>query len=192
MAIEKLNLAKGGIYRDQMLKTHSEVTGMIANYVAELREFDDKHSKLLFLASYYHDMGKGILEKYMGNHKIQFERCLGELEKVISDIDDETRRILAHLILRHHYTSKKDISRLAEIFVPVDTNIDVLLRTLRFCDRLASIEEVNHARLDRLSKLGLPLELFAYTISWEGLIAGKIMDFADEVLSECVSKRNPK
>lgn len=184
MVMEKVSLAKGGIYRDQTLKAHSEVTGKIAEYVAELREFDDKHSRLLVLASYNHDIGKGILEKYAGNHKIQFERCLEELEKVTSNVDNETRRIVAHLILRHHYTSKEDISRLAEIFVPLDINIDVLLRMLRFCDHLASIEEVNHGRLDELSKLGLPLEVFAYTISWEGLIAGKIMDFADEVLSE--------
>ncbi len=184
MVIEKISLAKGGIYRDQMLKTHSAVTSKIAEYVSELREFDDKHSRLLFLASYHHDMGKGILEKYVGNHKIQFEKCLDELEKVRPDVDVETRRIIAHLILRHHYTSKEDISKLAEIFIPVDINIDVLLRMLRFCDHLASIEEVNHGRLDELSKLGLPLEVFAYTISWEGLMAGKIMDFADEVLNE--------
>ena len=106
MVIEKMSLAKGGIYRDQMLKTHSEVTSKIAKYVAELRDFDSEHAQLLFLASYYHDMGKGILEKYMGNHKIQFERCLDELEKVRPDIDIETRQIVAHLILRHHYTSK--------------------------------------------------------------------------------------
>ncbi len=184
MVIEKMSLAKGGIYRDQMLKTHSEVTGNIAKYVAELREFDGKHAQLLFLASYHHDMGKGILEKYMGNHKIQFERCLNELEKARPDVDVENRQIVAHLILRHHYTSKEDISKLAEIFVPVDVNIDVLLRMLRFCDHLASVEGVNLGRLDDLSKLGLPLEVFAYTISLEGLIAGKIMDFVDEVLRE--------
>jgi hypothetical protein len=178
------SLAKSGIYRDQMLKTHSEVASNIATYIAELREFDNKHAVLLFLASYYHDIGKGILEKYMGNHKIQFERCLIELEKLRPDINLENRRIVAHLILRHHYTSKEDISKLSEIFVPVDINIDVLLRMLRFCDHLASIEEVNLGRLDDLCKLGLPLEVFAYTISLEGLIAGKIMDLTDQTLIE--------
>lgn len=178
------SLAKGGIYRDQMLKTHSEVASNIATYIAELREFDNKHAELLILASYYHDIGKGILEKYMGNHKIQFERCLIELEKLRPDVNVENRRIVAHLILRHHYTSKEDISKLSEIFVPVNINIDVLLRMLRFCDHLASVEEVNLGRLDDLCKLGLPLEVFAYTISLEGLIAGKIMDLTDEVLKE--------
>ena len=48
---------------------------------------------------------------------------------------------------------------------------------------LASVEGLPR-RLDDLCKLGLPLEVFAYTISLEGLIAGKIMDFADEVLRE--------
>jgi HD superfamily phosphodiesterase len=184
MNVETQSLAKGGIYRDQTLKAHSKVTSQIAKYVAELRKFDDKHSTLLFLAAYYHDMGKGILEKYMGSHKIQLERCLEELEKESLKVGKESEKIIAHLILRHHYTSKEDVSKLSEIFVPADVNIDVLLRMLRFCDHLASIEDVNHAHLDELSKLGSPLELFAYTISLEGLVAGKIMDLTDEVLKE--------
>lgn len=180
----KTDLAKGGIYRDQTLKTHSAVTSQISKNIAELRGFDEKHSRLLYLASYYHDMGKGILEKYVGSHKIQFERCLEELEKERLNVDEESKRIIAHLILRHHYTSKEDISKLSEIFVPADVNIDVLLRMLRFCDRLASIENVNLAHLDELTRLGSPLELVAYTISLEGLMAGKIMDITDEVLVE--------
>jgi hypothetical protein len=160
------------------------VTSQIARHVAELRKLDDKHSKFLFWASYYHDMGKGILEKYSGSHKVSFERCLEELEKVGLETDDESKRIVAHLILRHHYTSKKDILKLSEISVPVDVNADVLLRMLRFCDHLASIESVNHALLGELCRLGSPLELFAYTISLEGLVAGKIMDLTDEVLME--------
>jgi hypothetical protein len=184
MAAKTPSLAKGGIYRDQTLKAHSEVTSHIARYVADLREFDDKHSMLLFLASYYHDLGKGIFEKYAGNHKIQFERCLEELEKERLNIDEESRKIIAHLILRHHYTSKEDILKLSEIFVPADINPDVLLRMLRFCDHLASIENVNLAHLDELRKLGSPIEVFAYTISLEGLVAGKMMDLIDEVLKE--------
>lgn len=184
MTVDNQSLAKGGIYRDQTLKAHSEVTGHIARYVAELRKFDDKHSRLLFFASYYHDMGKGILEKYMGSHKIQFERCLEELDKQRLDIDEESKKIIGHLILRHHYTSKEDISKLSEIFVPAEVNLDVLLRMLRFSDHLASTEDVNLAHLDELCKLGSPLEVFAYTISLEGLVAGKIMDLTDEVLKE--------
>jgi len=179
-----MKLAKGGQLRDQEWRVHASTTGQIARIIADLRHLDERHKKLLEYCSYWHDIGKKVMQTYKGKHKLAFEICFKELksENELSAVDEDILKIVAHLILRHHYTSKKDIEELTKIYVPPDANIDFILRNLRASDWLASKDQVNLAELDRIINQVKPLGLFAYTISREGVLAGKVMDIIDEVV----------
>ncbi len=181
-----LSLAKGGIYKDQLIETHSKVTQQISEKIIELRpDFDGIHGKLLSTAAYLHDLGKEVEGKYKGNHKLEFDRCISILE---SRGVSEYREVVAHLILRHHYTSKQDVFELKDINLPSNINEELILRNLKVSDNLASIDSINLAELDRISNLAEPLKLFAYTVSREGIAAGKIMDLVDGELGELGGK----
>lgn len=182
--MEKMLLAKGDLSRDQTWVAHARTTQEIAKIIAELRMFDENHSELLQLVAYLHDIGKKVTESFKGKHKIQFETCVEEIEREFKEIEEEKAKIIAHLILRHHYTSTKDIEELMKIWVPPHISTDLLLRYLKAADRLASIDYLNMADVESLTKLVKPLKLFAYTISREGIIAGKIMDIVDAQLGK--------
>ena len=177
-------LAKGGEYRDQEWYTHAEITRDIAKMISELRNFSEIHRELLIYSSYFHDIGKKIFKTHKGNHKLQFEECCKEIKSKLKDSDEDTISTIAHIILRNHYTSKKDIKKLEEIYIPSNVNIDLILRNLRACDWLASLDYINLEKIEKVSNQLDPLKLFAYIITREGILAGKIMDIIDSILIE--------
>ncbi|MEW6685061.1 MAG: HD domain-containing protein [Candidatus Edwardsbacteria bacterium] len=183
MGDRKILLAKGDLSRDQTWDAHSYTTKEIANIIAELRRFGSENKELLLLSAQFHDIGKKFTECFKGQHKLDFETCFGELKKEFPGLTDEKAKIVSHIILRHHYTSDKDIEELTKIWTLPSINIDMILRYLRASDRIASIDYLNMAELDEIAKLVKPLNIFAYTISREGILAGKIMDIVDDQIT---------
>lgn len=176
-------LAKGDLYPEQTFTSHSQATREIAKLVAELRKFDEVHSRLLALCAIWHDVGKEVLSRFKGSHKLPLDECVNELRQRIPEADETEIQVVAHCALTHHYTSRQDLLELTKIPLPPHINVDLLLRYLRACDQLASIHYLDLANLDSIQRWISPLELMAYTISREGIIAGKIMDLIDEYLS---------
>lgn len=178
-----MKLAKGGQFRDQEWGVHANTTTQIAEMLSELRGFSEINKKLLKYSCCWHDIGKKVIDTYKGEHKLAFETCFNELKKELPE-DEDILKVITHIILRHHFTSKKDIEELEKIYISPNINIDVVLRNLRACDWLASTDHINLVELDKIASQIKPLELFAYTISREGILAGKIMDIVDDIITQ--------
>jgi len=179
-----MKLAKGGQFKDQEWGVHASITTQIAEMLSELRGFSEINKKLLKYSCCWHDIGKKIIDTYKGEHKLTFETCFNELKKESPELDEDILKIVTHIILRHHFTSKRDIEELEKIYIPPNINIDVVLRNLRACDWLASMDHINLVELDKIASQIKPLKLFAYTISREGILAGKMMDIVDDIITQ--------